>query len=183
MSVKITNICALFTIDCQLNLENILTNDNFSILTNKKYNKQNFSGLIAKYKSTKTTFLIFHTGKICITGGQSIYQINNLVNELINCLNTNGYNATLNYLKFTNFCGSGKLLRHLTTKDIQLIKQTFNLNCEYETEIFPSIKFNYENFKYTITRKGIVFATGFKSINSTIENIKKVVKLINETIS
>ena len=170
MKVKVTNICARFETGCKLNLEEILKNDKYLCFDSKKFEKKRFSALIAKYRETKLTFLIFHTGTCVVTGGQKQYTIKRAVNDFIRHLKTVGfYRARNSKFKFTNFCISSNLNKNINLDKLSKEKPQ---QTSYFIELFVNAKYKFQGKIFTITHKGRVFTTGLK----TKKGLKKLIK-------
>lgn len=184
-SVKVTNICAKFNTGCYLNLDEIYTNEQYLILINKKYDISKFSGLTAKYLDTKITFMIYYTGNVVITGGKIESDIENAVNDLVLLLHLIGpYEAKVINLKFTNYCGS---YRFGSKVDILKLCKDKPKVCDYNTELFTSMKYIIDKKRLTVTRNGVIFGTGFKSrdhlntiFNDAITGILPYISKLND---
>ena len=131
------------------------------MLHNKRYHPSKYSGLTAKYVNTKLTFMIFKSGNVVITGGKTEKLIEEAANDLIYVLRLlGGYETKLLNFKFTNFCASHKFTSKIDLHKLCLERKD---QCDYEPQIFTSLKYNIENKKLTLTHNGVLFGTGFKS--------------------
>jgi TATA-box binding protein (TBP) (component of TFIID and TFIIIB) len=172
--VQITNICAKFNIGCNLNLDEILTNDYYLCLTKKKFNRIKYSGLTAKYFDTKITFMLFSTGNVIITGAKTCESIENAAYELAFTLHYIGpYEAKVVNLKITNYCGSYRFGSNIDINRICIERST---QCDYNPELFTSMKYIIDNKKLTLTHKGVLFGTGFKTKEDMTDIFNKAIK-------
>lgn len=76
-SMKIENIVASAKLGRELNLDNIA----FKV-ENTEYEPEQFPGLVFRLDEPKITFLLFGSGKIICTGGQSIAEIERAIGKL-----------------------------------------------------------------------------------------------------
>ena len=160
MNVDITNICAKFSTGCVLDLDEILNNEHYYILNYKKYKKNVFSALIAKYNELKLTFLIFSNGNIIITGAKSVKECENAIYDLVFTLNLIGpYSASILNYCVTNYCAKINMGKHVNFEKLCSSED----QAEYTPEIFISVKYKINNRNLTVTRKGIIFGVGFKT--------------------
>ena len=165
---RVTNICGKVSLNCELNLENILGNHHFKTLTRKKYNPRRFSGLISKYMETKLTFLIFKNGKIIITGAKTIREMNEAMMDL-------GFELYLleNVMEIpqeviiTNICASVNVGH---TIDLVRLKELHPFQSDYEYELFANLKYRKDGLCFTVCRSGVLFVCGIKDINK-VNNI------------
>ena len=173
---KITNICAKFECDCELDLNEIFNNEHFSIFSSKKYDPNRFSALICKYANTKLTFLIFKNGVVILTGGKSAKQLENSAFDFVFLCNLLSMNlAKCKDFHITQYCWSTHL-----NKRINLSKfcEDNPDKTSYEIELFPSAKYLIDGYKITISHKGAIFSTGFRKK----EDIKPIIKKIHKEL-
>jgi transcription initiation factor TFIID TATA-box-binding protein len=76
-NIKIENIVASATLGRALNLDNIAF-----VLENTEYEPEQFPGLVYRLDDPKITFLLFGSGKIICTGGQSLASIKGAIEKL-----------------------------------------------------------------------------------------------------
>ena len=173
MKVKVTNICARLETGCTLDLDEILNNPEYFCLSSKKYEKNKFSALIAKYREKKLTFLIFKTGVIVVTGGQNQKSIKLAVKDFIYQLNTIGdYKAKIKKFKFTNYCISTNFNKNI---DLEKLAKEKPQKTAYFVELFVNAKFNFQDKIFTLSHTGKVFTTGLKSkkgMNDLIKDLR-----------
>ena len=179
MRIKITNVCARFNINFKPDLENILINNKFDeLFSSKVFNKSKFSALIAKFKGTKLTFLLFSSGTVVLVGGKTQKHIKESIKEFINLLN-NIYSVKIEvtHYKITNFCCAADFKKQI---DLVSLTRAFPLCTSYETELFVNARFKQYNEMtkkvviFTISHKGNVFCTGLserKNINDEFNKL------------
>ena len=184
MRIRITNVCARFNINFKLDLEDILNNNKFDeLFSSKVFNKSKFSALIAKFKGTKLTFLLFSSGTIVLVGGKSQTHIKESIKEFKNLLNII-YNVKIEitHYKITNYCCAADFKRRI---DIVSLAKEFPLCTSYETELFVNARFKQynemtkQNVIFTISHKGNVFCTGVsdrKNINNEFNKLYTTLK-------
>lgn len=172
--IKITNYCAVTHVGCRLKLNQIMRND-IHQFSSKRYNPKQkphaFSGLIAKYKNTKLTLLIFYNGKIIMTGGKSEEQLLACINDVITIFD----GAYLKSFRINNICASLNINDKINL--IQLA-QAYPMLCSYEPELYPGIIMRHLDKKFTIHWTGKIFTTGHQSQQKIIKYFKQILKKI-----
>jgi len=159
MKPRVTNICVSFRCDSKLNLQEIY-NEEEKLQTPIRYNLKKFPGLRVRLLVSKTTALIFASGYIGIVGSRSETIAKQSAEEVLQILNKYESNAKITNYKINNICGA------LTLNPLNLtsLASKYPLISSYETELFPALKFNFENKIFTIHHTGKIFSTGFKSV-------------------
>jgi len=71
---QVENIVASAKLDGKLNLDTIAFN-----LVNSEYEPEQFPGLVYRMKEPKVAFLLFGSGKIVITGGRTVKDVETAV--------------------------------------------------------------------------------------------------------
>ena len=176
LKTKITNICAKFVCDCELDLNEIFNNEYYSIFSSKKYDPKRFSALICKYADTSLTFLIFKNGNVILTGGKSSKKLGSAAFDFVFLCNLLSMSsAKCKDFHITQYCWS----THLNNR-INLSKfcKDHPDKTSYEIELFPSAKYLIDGYKITISHKGAIFSTGFRKK----AHIKPIIKKIYEEL-
>ena len=175
MQIKITNICARFSTNCSLNLNELYLCPHFVQFSSKTYDQSKFSALICKICNTSLTYLIFKTGVVVITGGKSKSVIKQSVNDfIIGLIMFLNLKAKAKKFRITNMCFSTRFQHKIDL--IKFAKQDKSLI--YEIEIFANAKYRQNEHTFTITHNGSIFGTGFKKIRE----IKREIKILTEKL-
>ena len=63
--------------------------------------------------------------------------------------------------------------------DLNTLSKAKPLQTSYEIELFPNAKFKLNGYCFTISHKGSIFGTGFRSQKTIRKQLKKLLKEIN----
>jgi transcription initiation factor TFIID TATA-box-binding protein len=143
-----------------------------------EYNPEKFPGIVMRVLKPKTTFLIFSTGKMVVTGAKNEFELKTAVKEAIATIRGIGIKIPSYSIEIVNFVASGSL-----NTPIDLNLATLRLESSlYEPEIFPGLVYYMKNPKavFLIFSNGKFVCTGAKN-----EKIVKraVAKLKNQVES
>jgi len=177
MEPKVTNICLKSNCNYKLNLDDIYNLEN--TLFNEyemKYEPKRFPGLVIKLKENKANCLLFNSGYFSICGIKEFCKCKQLVKSVIKLIRKYGINAEYTGYSINNICASLRLPYKL---DLINIAMKFQKEASYETELFPGIKFKHDNKIYTIFHTGLIYSTGFKTIEEINISFNNLIDKIN----
>lgn len=146
-------------------------------IADSEFNPERFPGIILRIKNPKTTFLVFSTGKMVVTGANSELHIKKAVKNIINKLNKIGIKLSDYTIKIENFVSSGNLHTPLDLNRAVLLIE----NSMYEPEIFPGLIYYMQTPKAVLLvfSNGKFVCTGAKSESIVKQAIKKLNTIIN----
>jgi transcription initiation factor TFIID TATA-box-binding protein len=169
MIPRITNICLSFNCDCRLNLISISRE-----IKTSSYKPKKFSGLILRLEKSKSTALIFSSGYISISGLKNFKHLIKSTYECLKLIKKCSKFKRISNFKVYNICGAV----NVNPINLTLLAKSFPRVASYETELFPALKFNFQNKIFTVHRSGAIFSTGFKSRNQLNLLFLKFIELI-----
>jgi transcription initiation factor TFIID TATA-box-binding protein len=142
-----------------------------------EYNPEKFPGVVLRIQNPKTTFLIFSTGKMVVTGAKNEAHLFNAVKKAIKTIRDIDIKIADYNIEIVNFVVSGNLEMPI---DLNLATLTFETSL-YEPEIFPGLVYYMKEPKavFLIFSNGKFVCTGAKNektIKRAIEKLKKQVK-------
>jgi TATA-box binding protein (TBP) (component of TFIID and TFIIIB) len=172
MIPRVTNICLSFRCDKRLNLIKLYRLKNLTSVF--EYNPNKFSGLIVRLKKSKSTALVFSSGYVSISGLKNFKHIIKSTFECVNIIRANKF-ENIKQFKVYNICGA----IDVNPIDLILLAKTFPICASYEIELFPALKFNFENKIFTVHRSGKIFSTGYKSTEQMNDLFTRFIKFIN----
>jgi len=146
--VEIENVVATADLNQRLDLDAIL-----KVTPGAKYSPQKFPGLVYKSKKTKTTMLLFASGKMVCTGAKSARSAKAAIAHVIKELREQGIIIILNPdSEIENIVASANL--HGTI-DLEIVTERL-CKTMYEPEQFPGLIYSMNDPKAVL----LVFASG-----------------------
>lgn len=178
MSVTIQNVVASFKLKSKINLKKIyLENQNISTFDEAVFN---YNVVIMRIKDPKMTFLIYQSGTVICTGINSIEN----ANKSFDIFKEKTRNTLTEFqlekkLTIYNIISTYNAKREYELEDVA--KLLHDQNVEYEPEQFPGLIYRSINPKGTVLifQNGKMVISGAKSIDDTINIIKKIESKIN----
>ena len=183
MALRIVNIVSTYSLNCQLDLNEISQKDYKTV-----YKPKRFTALMKKFP--KGTALIFPNGECVIVGTKNIEESQDIaskINKLVRKFKPNGSD-----LKVRNIVATCNLIERATKKEgtifnlrqiYQLAKQSMN-KAIYEPERYSALTMDISGVKVVIFHNGKINITRAKSLeemNNTFSNFLNFL-LINKFI-
>ncbi|MDI9312037.1 MAG: hypothetical protein QM535_17620 [Limnohabitans sp.] len=177
--MKLVNISLTVKLSCAVDLKKISDD------INCRYNPSKFNGAILKVNKPRTTFLIFNSGYVVITGVKKTDDIEKSETNLTKFLRNKGYIVNINERIIRNLVFSGNFKKNINLpslynyiREIGFIKET---SASYETELFPALICNIKNKKWSISifHNGKYHMTGLKSNNEAIDFLSIITSFVN----
>ena len=142
-----------------------------------EYNPERFPGLIMRIKEPKSTFLIFSTGKMVITGLRRADEASAGVKKVVKYIKKAGINVSNPEITIQNIVASGDLHTFI---DLNLAAILMD-NAMYEPEVFPGLIYRMKDPKtvFLIFSTGKIVCTGAKnkeSVKDAVLNLNHVVR-------
>jgi transcription initiation factor TFIID TATA-box-binding protein len=179
VQVQIENVVATADLNQPLDLDAIL-----KVTPGAKYNPQRFAGLVYKSKKTKTTTLLFSSGKMVCTGAKSARSATAAIAHIVKELRDQGIIIILNPdCEIENIVASANL--HGTI-DLEIVTERLRKTM-YEPEQFPGLIYNMNAPKAVLLvfASGKIVCVGAKTendVNVAVEKLRDTLE-INELIS
>ena len=184
---RIVNVVSMFSVECQLNLQQIALQ-----CQNAEYNPKRLNAVIMRIKEPRSVALIFYTGKCICTGTKNEADAEKAARIFTKILKKIGFQV-----KFKNF----KIINMVSTCDLHFPLNLTKLSCKlalsfnkysddinskkriyYEPEIFPGLIFRMlaPDITLLIFTSGKINFVGVKKRSQIMEALKKVYSLLLE---
>ena len=143
-----------------------------------EYNPERFPGLIMRITEPKSTFLIFSTGKMVITGLRRADEASAGVKKVVKYIKKAGINVSNPEITIQNIVASGDLHTFI---DLNLAAILMD-NAMYEPEVFPGLIYRMKDPKtvFLIFSTGKIVCTGAKNKESVKEAVLKLNHVVRE---
>ena len=143
-----------------------------------EYNPERFPGLIMRITDPKSTFLIFSTGKMVITGLRRADEASSGVKKVVKYIKKAGINVSNPEITIQNIVASGDLHTYI---DLNLAAILMD-NAMYEPEVFPGLIYRMKDPKtvFLIFSTGKIVCTGAKNKESVKEAVLKLNHVVRE---
>ncbi len=143
-----------------------------------EYNPERFPGLIMRIKDPKSTFLIFSTGKMVITGLRRADEASAGVKKVVKYIRKAGIEVSNPEITIQNIVASGDLHTFI---DLNLAAILMD-NAMYEPEVFPGLIYRMKDPKtvFLIFSTGKIVCTGAKNKESVKEAVFKLNNVVRE---
>ena len=143
-----------------------------------EYNPERFPGLIMRIKEPKSTFLIFSTGKMVITGLRRADEASSGVKKVIKNIRKAGIEVSNPVITIQNIVASGDLHTFI---DLNLAAILMD-NAMYEPEVFPGLIYRMKDPKtvFLLFSTGKIVCTGAKTKESVKEAVLKLNNVVRE---
>src|SRR3989344_4596500 len=175
--IQVVNIVVSTSLEHAIPLEKMA-----ATLSNTEYNPEQFPGLVIRIKEPKTSALIFSSGKVVCTGGRTMAEVKESIQQIIKSLEKIKVKITVTpQINIQNIVASGSVGMDLNLNVLAMRLE----NTEYEPEQFPGLVYKLASAKATflLFSNGKVVCTGTKSekevddaLDKLIENLKKGMK-------
>ena len=183
MLPRIVNIVST----CSLNI-NIDLRLAANHLCDVEYKPEKFIGIIMKFKTPKSTVLIFPNGKLVITGTKTENDGKRIARKTCQRLRKLEFNPKITDFKIQNIVSSFDLKEIVdkqtgTIIDLNKLAQTGLPQSSYEPEIFPAFICVINKIKIITFHTGKVNFTGAKTVMQIMETFELFLKhLLNNNI-
>src|SRR3989344_3747493 len=172
--IKVVNIVVSTSLNHAIPLEKMA-----ATLSNTEYNPEQFPGLVIRIKDTKTSALIFSSGKVVCTGAKSMKKVKESINKIIKNLAKIKIRIKVKpIIKVQNKIASGEIFMDLNLNSLAMKLE----NTEYEPEQFPGLvyKLNGTRATFLLFSNGKIVCTGTKSETKLKEAVKKLVVVLKK---
>jgi len=165
------NIVSTVNLGCKLDLKKIALH-----ARNAEYNQKRFAAVIMRIRDTKTTSLIFASGKMVCTGAKSEEASRLASRKYARIIQKLGFPAKFIDFKIQNIVGSCDVKFPIRLEGLAYDHSNY---CSYEPELFPGLIYRMVQPKIVllIFVSGKIVLTGAKvreEINEAFENIYPV---------
>jgi transcription initiation factor TFIID TATA-box-binding protein len=172
---QINNIVATAKVDIieKLDLVKIVQK-----LDNAEYYPERFPGIIFRQDNPRATFLIFSSGKMVITGLESIQYAEKVVSKLLKKIRKFIIKSSEPVIKVQNIVANGDLHKTLNLNKAILTMESVM----YEPEVFPGLIYNMKNPRavFLLFSTGSFVCTGIKEKEMLKRAILKLKKEIDD---
>ena len=157
MDVKLQNVVATINLGVQIDLEKLS-----QTVSNAEYNPRRFAAVIMRIREPRTTALVFHSGKMIVTGAKTEHDSRTGGKKYVQIIQKVGFAATFRDYKIQNMtatCDMGFPIR------LEGLVYAHSQQATYEPELFPGLVYKMVNPKvvFLVFVSGKVVATGAKS--------------------
>ena len=162
---RITNIVVTCNVHCSIHLPRIVSRYPFC-----EWNKKKFAALTLRFSAPKTTCLIFASGRIVCTGGNSMHAVRLALLQASVMIRDAGYPAaTVNAFVVQNIASSFAFPHDAL--DLEALFCEHPAQTSYEPELFPALVFRpqVKGVVYLIFESGRVVITGSRSVEQVHE--------------
>lgn len=155
--IKLQNVVATINLGVQIDLEKLS-----QTVSNAEYNPRRFSAVIMRIREPRTTALIFHSGKMIVTGAKTEQDSRTAAKKYVQIIQKVGFAAHFRDYKIQNMtatCDMGFPIR------LEGLVYAHSQQATYEPELFPGLVYKMANPKvvFLVFVSGKVVATGAKS--------------------
>lgn len=155
--IKLQNVVATINLGVNIDLEKLS-----QTVSNAEYNPRRFAAVIMRIREPRTTALIFHSGKMIVTGAKTEQDSRTGGKKYVQIIQKVGFAATFRDYKIQNMtatCDMGFPIR------LEGLVYAHSQQATYEPELFPGLVYKMAHPKVTflVFVSGKVVATGAKS--------------------
>ena len=155
--IKLQNVVATVNLGVNIDLEKLS-----QTVSNAEYNPRRFAAVIMRIREPRTTALVFHSGKMIITGAKTESDSRAGGHKYVQIIQKIGFAATFRDYKIQNMtatCDMGFPIR------LEGLVYAHSQQATYEPELFPGLVYKMTNPKvvFLVFVSGKVVATGAKS--------------------
>lgn len=167
------NVVGTANLGCPLDLVDI----NFRT-RNSEYNPQRFSGIVMRIRDPHTTSLMFHSGKMVVTGAKSEAACLLASRKFARICQKLGNNVHFHGFRVTNMVATCDLKFPIRVENLNMMHGQFS---SYEPELFPGLVYRMvcPRVVVLVFVNGKLCFTGAKSVdelNLALENIYPILK-------
>lgn len=170
--LKIVSMVTICTIDQKLDFQYLSSNLDGAILP-----KKGASWVKLRLKPENYYIAFYKSGKILITGINTLEKINSTAQRIIKILDGAGIHAKIKKIEIVNIVCLGTL--ELKTTLEKIIYHLDSRDASYEPEQFPGLIFKNWGATFLIFSTGKVIMTGVRDFDTANALFEKLEKLIN----
>jgi len=173
-SLKIQNIVATTSLGKEVPLTKLA-----KTIVTTTYNPETFPGLILRVKKPKSAVLVFASGNLVCTGTKSIFQVKQVIEQVIKTLKKINIKVTGKpKITVQNIVASGSINMSLNLNYLALELE----NTEYEPEQFPGLVYKLiePNATFLLFSNGKLVCTGTKNNQQLEDSMKQLIKTLKE---
>ncbi|KAM8717395.1 hypothetical protein ACLKA7_004141 [Drosophila subpalustris] len=166
--IKLQNIVATFSVDCELDLKTIN-----SRTRNSEYSPKRFRGVIMRMHSPRCTALIFRTGKVICTGARNEMEANLGSRKFARIIQKLGFPVKFMDYKLQNIVATVDLRFPIRLENLNQVHGQFS---SYEPEMFPGLIYRMVKPRLVllIFVNGKVVFTGAKSRKDILDCLEAI---------
>lgn len=166
--IKLQNIVATFSVDCELDLKTIN-----SRTRNSEYSPKRFRGVIMRMHSPRCTALIFRTGKVICTGARNEMEANLGSRKFARIIQKLGFPVKFMDYKLQNIVATVDLRFPIRLENLNQVHGQFS---SYEPEMFPGLIYRMVKPRLVllIFVNGKVVFTGAKSRKDIMDCLEAI---------
>ncbi|MFX0071796.1 MAG: TATA-box-binding protein [Candidatus Hermodarchaeota archaeon] len=175
LDYKIENVVA--TVEVEIT-EKIDLNQIVRKHENSEYNPERFPGLVMRITDPKSTFLIFSTGKMVITGLRKADEAKPSLDKVIKKMKKAGVQVSNPVITIQNIVASGDLHTNIDLNMAAIVMEY----AMYEPEVFPGLIYRMQDPRtvFLIFSTGRIVCTGAKNKEVVREAVLKLNKQVRE---
>mmetsp|Transcript_7582 Transcript_7582/g.12759 ORF Transcript_7582/g.12759 Transcript_7582/m.12759 type:complete len:210 (-) Transcript_7582:111-740(-) len=156
-AIKLQNVVATVNLGVNIDLEKLA-----QTVSNAEYNPRRFAAVIMRIREPRTTALVFHSGKMIVTGAATEADSRMGARKYVHIIQKVGFAATYRDYKIQNLtatCDMGFPIR------LEGLVYAHSQHATYEPELFPGLVYKMTNPKvvFLVFVSGKVVVTGAKS--------------------
>lgn len=173
-SLKIQNIVATTSLGKEIPLTKLA-----KTIPTTTYNPETFPGLILRVKKPKSAVLVFASGNLVCTGTKSIFQVKQVIEQVIKTLRKINIKVTGKpKITVQNIVASGTTNMSLNLNYLALELE----NTEYEPEQFPGLVYKLiePNATFLLFSNGKLVCTGTKNNQQLEDSMKQLIKTLKK---
>ena len=172
---KIENVVATVNVEIieKIDLIHIASN-----LADVEYNPERFPGLVMRIQKPRSTFLIFSTGKMVVTGLRKASEAENAVLQAVKNIRKTGVMIANPEITIQNIVASGDLHTNIDLNMAAIVMEY----AMYEPEVFPGLIYRLQDPKtvFLIFSTGRIVCTGAKNKEIVKEAVRKLSQQVFE---
>lgn len=173
-NIKLQNVVATVNLGVNIDLEKLS-----QTVSNAEYNPRRFAAVIMRIREPRTTALVFHSGKMIVTGAKFVEHCETAGRKFVHIIQRVGFAARFQEFKVQNLtatCDMGFPIR------LEALVYAHSQQATYEPELFPGLVYKMTNPKivFLVFVSGKVVATGAKSEKILEEGFAKLYPYLSE---
>lgn len=173
--IRLQNVVGTVNLGVSIDLEKLSQS-----VSNAEYNPRRFAAVIMRIREPRTTALVFHSGKMIVTGAKSTSESEKAARRYFQIIRKVGFtNAMFREFKIQNItatCDMGFPIR------LEGLVYAHSQNATYEPELFPGLVYKMTDPKvvFLVFVSGKVVITGAKDEGMIEVGIGKLYPYLND---
>jgi transcription initiation factor TFIID TATA-box-binding protein len=157
LEIKLQNVVATVNLGVNIDLEKLT-----QTVSNAEYNPRRFAAVIMRIREPRTTALVFHSGKMIVTGAKTEADSRLGARKYVQIIQKVGFAATYRDYKIQNLTATSDMGFPIRLEGLVYAHSQY---ATYEPELFPGLVYKMTNPKvvFLVFVSGKVVATGAKS--------------------